>query len=52
MSSDPLWKYVSLRSYLAYLKRSIEKDMKWAVFEPNGEPLWGRVRRRLTNLSS
>jgi hypothetical protein len=47
MRSDPEWKHVSLRSYFAYLKRSIEKETKFAVFEPNGAPLWGIVRQRV-----
>ena len=32
---------------LASLKRSIRRATQWAVFEPNGEALWGGVRRRL-----
>ncbi len=36
MRADPEWKYVSLRNYIAYLNRSIEKATKWTVFEPNG----------------
>ncbi len=45
MSSDPEWKYVNLRRYLAYIERSIDKGTQWAVFEPNGETLWASVRR-------
>ncbi len=44
MRSDPEWKYVSLRSYFAYLKRSLDEGTKWVVFEPNGDILWRRVR--------
>jgi phage tail sheath protein FI len=47
MSSDPEWKYVNLRRYFAYLERSIDKGTQWAVFEPNGEQLWGNVRRTI-----
>ena len=50
MRSDPEWKYVSLRRYFAYLKRSIDNGTKWVVFEPNGEQLWGRVRRTIERL--
>jgi hypothetical protein len=50
MRSDPDWKYVNLRSYLAYLKRSIEKKTKWAVFEPNDQSLWRKVRNRIEQL--
>jgi phage tail sheath protein FI len=45
MSLVPEWKYVSLRCYFAYLQRSIDKTTQWAVFEPNGEPLWAKVRQ-------
>ena len=45
ISSDPEWKYVNIRRYFAYLEQSIERDTQWAVFEPNGEPLWDNVRR-------
>lgn len=47
ISSDPEWKYVNLRRYFAYLERSIDKGTQWAVFEPNGEMLWGNVRRTI-----
>ena len=45
VSSDPEWKYVSVRRYFAFLERSIEQGTQWAVFEPNGKKLWARVRR-------
>jgi phage tail sheath protein FI len=45
ISSDPEWKYVNLRRYFAYLERSIEIGTQWVVFEPNGDALWGNVRR-------
>jgi phage tail sheath protein FI len=47
VSSDPEWKYVNIRRYFAYLERSIDKGSQWAVFEPNGEHLWGIVRRTI-----
>ena len=47
ISSDPEWKYVNLRRYFAYLERSIDKGTQWAVFEPNGEQLWGNIRRTI-----
>ena len=47
ISSDPEWKYVNLRRYFAYLEHSIDKGTQWAVFEPNGELLWGNVRRTI-----
>jgi uncharacterized protein len=47
ISSDPEWKYVNLRRYLAYLERSIDKGTQWAVFEPNGDALWASIRRAI-----
>ena len=49
ISSDPEWKYVNLRRYFAYLEHSIDKGTQWAVFEPNGEPLWANVRRTISD---
>ena len=43
-SGDPEWKYVNVRRHLIFLERSIEEATRWAVFEPNDEPLWARVR--------
>lgn len=45
VSSDPEWKYVNLRRYFTYLEKSIDRGTQWAVFEPNGEALWAKVRR-------
>lgn len=45
ISSDPEWKYISVRRYFAYLEHSIDKGTQWAVFENNGDPLWANIRR-------
>ncbi|MFD8778391.1 phage tail sheath family protein [Streptomyces sp. NPDC059916] len=47
VSSDPEWKYVNLRRYFAYLEHSVDRSTQWAVFEPNGDMLWGNVRRTI-----
>jgi hypothetical protein len=49
LSSDPEWKYVSLRRYFAYLEHSIDRGTQWTVFEPNGEQLWEDVRRTIAD---
>jgi len=43
----PLRFYVShcTQSYRAWLEREIDRGTQFAVFEPNGEQLWGNVRR-------
>ncbi len=45
ISSDPEWKYISVRRYFAYLEHSVDKGTQWAVFENNNEPLWANIRR-------
>ncbi len=48
-SSDPEWKYVNVRRYFAYLEHSIDKGTQWAVFEPNGEPLWREIANGISD---
>jgi phage tail sheath protein FI len=43
ISSDALWKYVSVRRLFIFIERSIYEGTQWVVFEPNGPPLWARV---------
>jgi phage tail sheath protein FI len=38
------WKYVPVRRMALFLEQSIERGLQWAVFEPNGEPLWAAIR--------
>ena len=44
LSSDPAWKYLSVRRLDLYIDRSIEAGLQWTVFEPNAAPLWQSVR--------
>jgi Bacteriophage tail sheath protein len=44
LSSDGLWKYVSVRRLFIFLERSIYEGTQWVVFEPNDERLWARVK--------
>jgi uncharacterized protein len=41
---------VEIRRYVAYLEHSLDQGTQWAVFEPNGEALWERVRSVVTDL--
>jgi uncharacterized protein len=43
LSSNGLWKYVSVRRLFIFLERSIYEGTQWVVFEPNDERLWARV---------
>lgn len=44
LSTNTLWKYVSVRRLFIFLERSIYEGTQWVVFEPNAEPLWQRVK--------
>jgi len=44
MSSNTLWKYISVRRLFIFLERSIYEGTQWVVFEPNDERLWARVK--------
>lgn len=44
LSSDSLWKYVSVRRLFIFLERSIYEGTQWVVFEPNDDRLWARVK--------
>jgi phage tail sheath protein FI len=43
MTSDALWKYVSVRRLFIFHERSISEGTQWVVFEPNDDRLWARV---------
>jgi phage tail sheath protein FI len=43
ITSDALWKYVSVRRLFIFLERSIHEGTQWVVFEPNDDRLWARV---------
>jgi len=45
LSSDPAWRYISVRRLFNYVEKSIENGTQWVVFEPNDHKLWARVRR-------
>ncbi len=49
LSTDPELRYVNVRRYLIYLKRSIGKGTGWAVFEPNAKPLWAKIRGTISD---
>jgi len=38
------WKYVPVRRLGLFLEESLYRGTKWAVFEPNDEPLWAQIR--------
>ncbi|MDQ6891899.1 MAG: phage tail sheath family protein [Acidobacteriota bacterium] len=44
LSSNGLWKYVSVRRLFIFIERSIYEGTQWVVFEPNDDKLWARVK--------
>ena len=47
LSSDPEWRYLNVRRLFNYLEESILNGVQWAVFEPNDQVLWAKVRRSI-----
>ncbi|HEX5757585.1 MAG TPA: phage tail sheath subtilisin-like domain-containing protein [Thermoanaerobaculia bacterium] len=41
------WKYVPVRRLALYLEESVYRGTEWVVYEPDAEPLWAEVRRRV-----
>ena len=38
------WKYVPVRRTALFIEESLYRGTRWAVFEPNDEPLWAVIR--------
>ena len=47
LSSDPEWRYLNVRRLFNYLEDSILNGTQWAVFEPNDNALWAKLRRSI-----
>jgi phage tail sheath protein FI len=45
LSSDASWRYLNVRRLFNYVEKSIERGTQWAVFEPNDQELWAKMRR-------
>ena len=41
------WKYVPTRRMARFIEESLDRGTRWAALEPNGEPLWARLRASL-----
>ncbi len=48
LSSDPAWRYISVRRLFNYVEESIREGTQWVVFEPNDHFLWARVTRDIS----
>jgi len=38
------WKYIPVRRTALFLEESLNRGLKWVLFEPNDEPLWAQIR--------
>jgi uncharacterized protein len=45
-SSDPQWRYITVRRLFVMLRRSLEAGFSWISFEPNSHNTWELVRSR------
>jgi hypothetical protein len=45
LSLDPTWRQLSVRRLLTMIRRAIDRQMQWAVFEPNS----GVLREQISN---
>ena len=46
-TSNASWKYINVRRLFIFIEESIKANTNWAVFEPNDERLWVRVKRTI-----
>jgi uncharacterized protein len=46
-ATDMNWKYVNIRRLFLYLEKSIQDGIRWAVFEPNNNALWDKLRQTI-----
>jgi phage tail sheath protein FI len=43
------WKYINVRRLALFIEESLYRGLKWAVFEPNDESLWAKIRQTVGN---
>ena len=41
------WKYLAVRRMALFIESTLLRATKWAVFEPNDEPLWAQLRQSI-----
>jgi phage tail sheath protein FI len=52
LTVDPEHRYVNVQRLLMYLEQSISKGTEWAVFEPNNEKTWAKVKASVDSFLS
>lgn len=48
LSRDKRYRQLSVRRLMIMLRRILQRQMQWAVFEPNGPELWSNMRYMLS----
>jgi hypothetical protein len=48
LTADPQWRQLSVRRLVTMLKRTLEQQTQWLVFEPNNAELRQQIRQLLT----
>lgn len=43
------WLYINVRRLMLYIEESIEEGIRWAVFEPNNQALWQKLKRTISS---
>lgn len=43
-SANGEWRYINVRRTFLFLRESIDEGMQWAVFEPNDQNLWAKIK--------
>ena len=52
LSDDSSWKYINVRRLFIYIEETIRRNTAWAVFEPNDQLLWTKVRGSIVSFLS
>lgn len=42
------WRYINVRRLFLFVEKSIQRGIRWAVFEPNDAVLWKKLERTIT----
>jgi phage tail sheath protein FI len=45
LASDAAWRYLNVRRLFNMIEQTLRISTMWAVFEPNDQRLWARLRR-------
>jgi phage tail sheath protein FI len=44
LSSQPAWRFVSVRRLVSMIEKALLISLQWAVFEPNNQNLWNQIK--------